>query len=127
MTITFQSLAGLIIVPAAMEGPAATVRLRLALDTGATSTIVDPKHFVTAGYDPALAPTQVPLTTATTVHFIPLLTVTRLTALGQDRTVFPILGHTLPPRAGVDGLLGLDFLRGRVLTLDFPNGTITLT
>jgi hypothetical protein len=35
---------------------------------------------------------------------------------------FPVLGHTLPPSAGVDGLLGLDFLRGQSLTLDFRSG-----
>ena len=32
----------------------------------------------------------------------------------------------IPADAGVDGLLGLDFLRGHVLTLDFRGGIITL-
>jgi hypothetical protein len=36
------------------------------------------------------------------------------------------LGHTLPPSAGVDGLLGLDFFRGQVLTVDFHKGMIAL-
>jgi hypothetical protein len=80
-----------------------------------------------AGYDPALAPVRVQMTTPSGTEFVPLLTVTRLRALGQDRLAFPILGHTLPPRAGVDGLLGLDFLRGRILKIDFRTGNITLT
>jgi len=57
----------------------------------------------------------------------PLVIVSRLSALGQDRTSFPVLGHTLPPNAGIDGLIGLNFLRGQVLTIDFRNGQLSLT
>jgi hypothetical protein len=42
----------------------------------------------------------------------------------QERTGFPALGHTLPSSAGIDGLLGLDFLCGQSLTLS--NGRVTL-
>ncbi len=34
--------------------------------------------------------------------------------------------HTLPPSAGVDGLLGLDFFRGERLTVDFRTGRLIL-
>jgi hypothetical protein len=51
---------------------------------------------------------------------------TRLTALGQDRIGFSVLAHTLPVSASVHGLLGLDFLRGGVLTIDFRSGQIAL-
>jgi hypothetical protein len=34
--------------------------------------------------------------------------------------------HSLPLRAGVDGLLGLNFLRGQRLSIDFREGAITL-
>ena len=60
------------------------------------------------------------------VESVPRLILTRLTALGQHRFGFPVLSHPLPPEAGVDGLLGLDFLRGQLLTLDFRGGLITL-
>ena len=50
----------------------------------------------------------------------------RLSALGRHRLAFPVLAHSLPPVAGIDGLLGLDFLRGSVLTVDFQAATITL-
>jgi hypothetical protein len=43
-------------------------------------------------------------------------------ALGQTRDSFPVFCHTHPSATGVDGLLGLDFLRGRVLSLDFRTG-----
>ncbi len=45
--------------------------------------------------------------------------------LALDR--LPIVCHTLPSSAVIDGLLGLDFLRGQSLTIDFRNGLLTLT
>ena len=47
--------------------------------------------------------------------------------LDLHRFGLPVLGYTLPASASVSGLLGLDFLRNRVLTLDFRAGQITLT
>ena len=38
----------------------------------------------------------------------------------------PVLARDLPPTTSVEGLLGLDFLRGGVLTIDFIQGEITL-
>ena len=81
---------------------------------------------VAVGYDPALAPTRVQVTTGSGVEYVPRLTLSRILALGQERVDFAVLGHTLPPSAGVDGLLGLDFLRGQSLTVDFRTGHVTL-
>ena len=50
----------------------------------------------------------------------------RIAALGVERMNFPLIAHTLPPSASIDGLLGLDFLRGCRLTVDFRTGRITL-
>jgi hypothetical protein len=126
MRFSFNPGQGPVLVRAEIQGPAGPVRLRLALDTGATRTLLATAVLVTAGYDPALAPTRVQITTGSGIEFVPVLTVARLTALGQARGSFPVLGHTLPPSASFDGLLGLDFLRGQVLTIDFRNGQITL-
>ncbi len=48
------------------------------------------------------------------------------TALGRQRALFSVLVHTLPASPMIDGLLGLDFLRGEILTIDFRAGTLTL-
>jgi hypothetical protein len=37
-----------------------------------------------------------------------------------------VLAHTLPVSASVHGLLGLDFLRDGVLTIDFVAGQVSL-
>ena len=78
------------------------------------------------GYDPALVPDRLQITTGSGVEFVPRITVSKLTALGQERHDFPVLSHNLPPSASIDGLLGLDFLRGQELTIDFRNGQLRL-
>ena len=59
-------------------------------------------------------------------EYVPRVVVSRLKALGEHRVNFPVLSHTLPSSASVDGLLGLDFLRGKVLRIDFRQGTLAL-
>jgi hypothetical protein len=73
-----------------------------------------------------MEPRRFQVTTGSGVEFVPRLAIARLRALGQERTDFLVLGHTLPSSAGVDGLLGLDFLRGQRLTLNFRSGHLTL-
>ncbi|MEX2315631.1 MAG: retropepsin-like aspartic protease [Pirellulales bacterium] len=114
-------------IRADLYGPVGTTRLRLALDTGATRTAINVGRLVSVGYDPALSADRVQVTTGSGVEYAPRVVVERLEALDQERLSFPLLAHTLPPSTGVDGLLGLDFLRGLALTIDFRSGRITLT
>jgi hypothetical protein len=69
---------------------------------------------------------RVQITTASGIEFVPRLTVERIEALKQGRSPFQILCHTLPPTTLVDGVLGLDFLRGHRLVVDFRKARITL-
>jgi hypothetical protein len=78
------------------------------------------------GYDPSLAPDRVQVTTGSGVEYVPRIAVSKLRALGRELLDFPILGHTLPPSASVDGLLGLDYFQGQELKIDFREGRITL-
>jgi hypothetical protein len=55
------------------------------------------------------------------------LIILEIAALGQQHTDLPVLAHTLPPTSGVDGLLGLDFLRRCRIVIDFRRGQIVLT
>ena len=126
MSFQFDPQDGLIIVRAELWGPTSSVVLRLALDTGATSTVVNAGMLVAIGYDPALLPERVQVTTGSGVEFAPRVTLSKIAALGQERAKFPVLSHTLPPSAGVDGLLGLDFFRGQNLTVDFRDGRVTV-
>ena len=126
MSFPFDPQRRLIIVGAELWGPNGSGVLQLALDTGATWTVVNVGMLVALGYDPALAPDRVQVTTGSGIEFAPSVILDRVFALGHVRSEFPVLAHTLPPSAGVDGLLGLDFLREQSLTIDFRAGQVTL-
>jgi predicted aspartyl protease len=127
MTYRFDPTQGLIVVPVRLFGPAGDMILRLALDTGATSTLTNSEIMVLLGYDPAAAPDRIQVTTGSGVEFCPRVVVQRIEALGRSVKDFLILSHTLPPTSQVDGLLGLDFFRGCQIGIDFRSGTITVT
>lgn len=67
------------------------------------------------------------VTTAGGVIFVLQIRLEKLTALDINWTGIPVLTHKLPLSATADGLLGLEFVRGHVLPLDFLFGRITST
>ncbi len=79
-----------------------------------------------AGCDPAKASESVQITTGSGVERVPKLRLLRFQALDRIRTNFPVLCHTLPATAGVDGVLGLDFLGAGRLAINFMQGTVVL-
>ncbi len=126
MRVPFDPEQNLVVVPVRVSGPSGDVIARLALDTGATRTMLDWEVVVLLGYDPAAVPERVRITTASGVEFVPRVTVGKIEALGEERRDFPVLCHTLPPSAMLEGLLGLDFFRRRRLVLDFRSGVVAL-
>jgi hypothetical protein len=90
-------------------------------------SLIDPAILVGVGYDPDAAPDRVQVTMGGGVASVPRVVLNRLTALGQHRIGFSVVSHLLPADSDVDGLLGLDFFRGFILTLDFRGGLISLS
>lgn len=66
------------------------------------------------------------LITGSSAAFASRATLQRILALGQERSNFPVMAYTLPAEIGVDGTLGLDFLRGMRLMIDFRAGQLSL-
>ena len=126
MTFAFEPSRGPVVVEARLSGPSGQADLRLILDTGATTSLIRTTILLAVGCDPDTSPDRITMAMGNGVEVVPRITLDRLSALGRHRLAFPVLAHTLPPAAGIDGLLGLDFLRDSVLTLDFPGGRITL-
>jgi hypothetical protein len=123
----FSSSSGPILVDAEITGPLGSVVLKLLLDTAATTSLIHLTTLLSLGFDPDQSTRRVPMITGSTTEIVPLVVLTRLSALGQHRFGFPVVAHALPSSSAVDGLLGLDFLRGHTLTIDFRAGRITLT
>ncbi len=127
MTDSFRASHGLIFVSVEIFGSQGSAVLRLALDTGATRTMINSEHLIVVGCALNHDAEKVKVTTGSGVEFAPLVKLQRVVGLGQERVELPVLAHTLPPTAGIDGLLGLDFLRGHKLEIDFRQGRLWLS
>lgn len=124
MNLDFTPGEGLIIVPTRLFGPKGDIIVQLALDTGATGSLINWEVAILLGYDPAIIQDRIQMTTGSGVEFAPRMDITKIEALGRVIENFPIICHTLPQSANVDGLLGLDFFQGMVLRIDFISGKI---
>ena len=98
----------------------------VALDTGATITIIPTEIAVALGYDPASSNRQMQLLTASGTASAKLVTVQKLTAIGETVENIDVLCHDLPGNSGVKGLLGLNFLKHFDLNISFSTGTVEL-
>jgi len=71
-------------IHAAVDGPSGSAVLQLALDTGATGTMINAGMLVALGYDPALAPERIQVTTGSGVEFVP--------RRGRGMSITPVSG-----------------------------------
>jgi len=125
MSFPFDAGQGLVIIRAELWGPSGSAVLRLALDSGATRTVINVALLVALGYDPALARDRVQVTTGSGVEFTPQVLLEKIAALGKIRTDFPVLTHTLPPSAGErrsGWTIGAGFLARTPIIDRFPGG-----
>ena len=78
MTFAFDPRQGLVVLSAELFGPSGSGVLRLALDTGATATLVNAGHLLAVGYDPVLSSDRVRVTTGSGVEYVPRVEVSRI-------------------------------------------------
>jgi hypothetical protein len=126
MILPFDPRKGHILIPTHIYGPDGDAIALLALDTGATQSMVGPDIGRILVRDLASIPKETKITTASSEEQTAEIMATSIEALGLERHRFPILCLELPSSVEVDGVLGLDFFRGRKLTLDFRSGWVTL-
>src|SRR5205085_2695575 len=112
----FNAASGPILVNAEITGPLGTAFQKLVLDTGATTSLINVATLLSLGLDSDQSAGHIRMTTGSAIETVPLVVLTHLTALGEHRFGFPVIAHALPSGSAVDGLLGLDFVRGHVLT-----------
>jgi hypothetical protein len=116
MSDAFDPKDGPIFVTGEITGPNRSARVHLILDTGATNSLINQGVLALIGFDlaaPASPADRVELTTGSGVEQAAKVVLTRFSTLGQHRFGFRVVARELPPEAGVDGLLGLDFFRAR--------------
>lgn len=111
----------------AVDGQSSLV-IPVVLDTGASLTILATDIMARLGYDPANPDLdRQRIVTGSGVEYAPRTAVRSATAIGQKVANLDVLCHDLPSESGVDGLLGLNFLRNFKLTIRFRKGIIDLS
>lgn len=114
-------------VPVLIVGPRQSHTFNFTLDTGAAVTVAPAVALRQLGVDLSRPIDYTTLRgTAGVAVRTPLVRVPAISALGRVRTNFIVAAHDFPIGAATDGLLGLDFLRGFVLRIDFIRGRISL-
>lgn len=91
------------------HGPPAP--LRLVLDTGAAETIIVPEVLDELGYSPRQGEAITTMRSAVGREEGYMIRVARFACLGFHSADFLVHAHDLPESWGIDGLIGLSFLR----------------
>ena len=105
-------------------GPLGYRDCRFILDTGTTVTVVDPGVVDGLGYSARMATARSRLVGIDGVQEGYRLEVAKLEALGFSVDHHEVFCHDFDDRLGVEGLIGMDLLDGRVVTLDGIEGRI---
>ena len=110
---TFDKRRDLIIVPGRVWGPhGPALPLRLVLDTGAAETIIVPEVLDELGYSPREHGDQITtMRSAVGREEGYMIRVARFACLGYHEKEYRIHAHDLPEGWGIEGLIGLTFLR----------------
>jgi predicted aspartyl protease len=116
---------GILFCRASVRDKGLPVYLKLAIDTGASYTMISNEAILSIGPNPSLhALRKIEVTTGSGIIFVPVIKIPRFRALGYEIKNLEVICHTLPPESSVEGLLGLNFLRAFKITFDFPKNTI---
>jgi hypothetical protein len=120
----FDTTRDLIIVTGRVWGPRGDKRVSLALDTAATQTHIVPDILDDLGYSARDGDQVTVVRSAIGEERGYMLRVLRFAALGFACPDFRIHAHDLPEGYGIDGLLGLSFLRPFNIELRMGEGRI---
>lgn len=116
-----------IVLNVTLEGQTGTKRMvKMALDTGATYTMIPWEIAEALGYEPEHSKEKVTLVTASGIETAPIIKVKNVNVLGEYVSDVPIVCHDLPPRSYVVGLLGISVLRHFKIMIDYEEGDLEL-
>ncbi len=116
----FNTKAPVIILSVLSEGKGRSKqKIRMALDTGATFSMIPWNTADILGLEPELSKERIEIITASGVEKAPLVTLKSMVVLGKKIEGTGVVVHDLPPKSYVDGLLGLKSLVELKLKIDF--------
>ena len=124
--IPFARIRGLIILSLEVGGISENDSLFLpaALDTAASNTTISPKVATALGYNLSEPKDEVEIITGGGIISAKIITVRKLTAVGEIIENIDVSCHDLPENSIVDGVLGMNFLEHFDIHISFSTGTI---
>ena len=117
---------GIILCKSKITNGALGTVCKLAVDTGATITMIAIETALSVGIDPSRARRHTEITTANGVILVPVIKIPRFECFGMEMRGLDIICHNLPAESCVEGLLGLNFLKNFRIFFDFPGRNITI-
>ena len=121
----FDTKVPVIILTILLEGQGSSKqKIKVALDTGATYTMIPWEIAEILGLEPELSKERVEIITASGVEKAPLVTLKSIVVLGKRIERVEAIVHDLPPKSYVDGLLGIKSLVELKLKIDFEQGIL---
>ena len=102
-------------------------RIKAALDTGATYTMIPWDIAEALGYKPEISKEKVTLITASGVETAPVVDIKKIKFMDENVDNVPVVCHDLPPKSYVVGLLGSSFLRHFKIIIDYRKGSLEIT
>jgi clan AA aspartic protease (TIGR02281 family) len=111
----------------AIYGPAGVREIDMILDTGAVYAVIAWDVAKDIGYDPAISEQRMPIVTANGVIEAPLINVAAIELAELRAEQVEVVCHDIPEIAGIEGLLGLSFLRRFRTVIDYPKGILEIT
>jgi len=108
-------------------GPAGFREIDVVLDTGAVYTVIAWDVIKDIGYDPAISKRRMPIVTANGVIEAPLITVEGIHIADLRAESVDVICHDIPEITGIEGLLGLSFLKHFRTLIDYITGNLEIT
>jgi len=109
------------------HGPTGIREIDMILDTGAVYTVIAWDVAKDIGYDPAVSLLRMPIVTANGVIEAPMITVDAIQVAELRVQNVEVICHDIPEIAGIEGLLGLSFLRHFRTVVDHTTGNLEIT
>jgi predicted aspartyl protease len=123
--LPFDSQASLLIFPCLIEYQYIG-RVWLALDTGASTIIICEDALIDIGYPLESVTDFATFGDASQTHLVPKVILKSFSLADARVENIEALCYTIPEEHGIDGVIGLNFLRHFNITLDFEPGLLTL-
>lgn len=125
--IRFDAAGTLVRVPCVARRGRRRVRLRMALDSGATYVVIARSRLAALGYDLEAESGSVSLVTGTKPHAAPLAVLDSFGVHDCEERQVECAAYTMPAECHLDGVIGLNYLRRfRRVTPDFGRSVVRL-